>query len=229
MAKTWHPKQVSKVTVPTIQLCMAPKSAAPCPPANELAPIGNNEKPIAVTTVAATTGDMILTEKIVIDERMTASELHDALSAMGASLIVKTLAEIEAGTAPRTPQTDENTCYASMINKDMCRIDFSRPIDEVYNLIRGMSASPCAFTTLGGKRLKVYFAEKTDTKTDLPAGQIDKRVNVGDGRIMDNDLISVSPADAHLLGGIKHEWPKGILRHRPFARSKGDVVSGCLS
>ena len=111
------------------------------------------------------TGDMILTEKIAIGERMTASELHDALSAMGASLIVKTLAEIEAGTAPRTLQTDENTCYASMINKDMCRIDFSKPIDDVYNLIRGMSASPCAFTTLGGKRFKVYFAEKTDIKT----------------------------------------------------------------
>ena len=134
----------------------------------------NGEKESGVTTMymaeGLDTGDMILTEKIAIGERMTASELHDALSAMGASLIVKTLAEIEAGTAPRTPQTDENTCYVSMINKDMCRIDFSKPIDDVYNLIRGMSASPCAFTTLGGKRFKVYFAEKTDIKTDLPAG-----------------------------------------------------------
>ena len=60
MPNTWQSRQVSRVTEPTIQLCAAPKSAAPCPPAKLLAPIGSNEKPIAVTTVAATIGEMIL-------------------------------------------------------------------------------------------------------------------------------------------------------------------------
>jgi len=134
----------------------------------------NGEKESGVTTMymaeGLDTGDIILVDKCVIDERMTASELHDRLSEMGASLIVKTLEEVEAGTAPRTPQTDDNTCYASMLNKEMCRIDFSKPVNEVYDLIRGMSSSPCAFTMLDGKRFKVYFAEKTDIKTDLPPG-----------------------------------------------------------
>ncbi len=134
----------------------------------------DGEKETGVTTMymaeGLDTGDMILTEKISIDERMTASELHDRLSEMGARLIVETLSQVESGTAPRTPQTDENTCYASMLTKEMCRIDFTQPIDRVYDLIRGMSASPCAFTMLGGKRFKVYFAEKTGITTDVPAG-----------------------------------------------------------
>ena len=150
----------------------------------------NGEKETGVTTMymaeGLDTGDMILVGKITIDEKMTASELHDKLSEMGAELIVRTLDEVEKGTAPRTPQTDENTCYASMLTKEMCRIDFSQPIDKVYDLIRGMSASPCAFTFLDGKRFKVYFAEKTDIKTDLPAGTAaDDRLGVScDGYIL---------------------------------------------
>lgn len=128
------------------------------------------------------TGDMILKEEIEIGEKMTASELHDRLSEMGARLLVETLRQLEAGTAPRTVQEDENSCYASMLTKEMCRIDFSKPIDEVYNLIRGLSDSPCAYTTLGGKRLKVYFAEKTGEKTDLPAGTAaDDRLGISCG------------------------------------------------
>lgn len=134
----------------------------------------NGEKETGVTTMymaeGLDTGDMILVDKIAIGESMTASELHDKLSEMGAALIVKTLEQVGNGTAPRIPQTDENTCYASMLTKEMCRIDFSQPIDRVYDMIRGLSASPCAFTFLDGKRLKVYFAEKTGIKTDAPAG-----------------------------------------------------------
>lgn len=134
----------------------------------------DGEKETGVTTMymaeGLDTGDMILSEKLPIDEKMTASELHDRLSEMGARLIVETLKQVEEGTAPRTPQTDENTCYASMLTKEMCRIDFNKPLETVYNHIRGLSSSPCAFTTLGDKRLKVYFAEKTDMKSGLPCG-----------------------------------------------------------
>lgn len=130
------------------------------------------------------TGDMILKEEVVIDERMTASILHDRLTEISGPLLLKALEQLEKGTAQPVAQTDENTCYASMISKEMCRIDFSKSAHDVYNFIRGMSASPCAFTTLGGKRLKVYFAEKSDTKTDLPCGvTVDDRLTIacGDG------------------------------------------------
>ncbi len=146
----------------------------------------NGEKESGVTTMymaeGLDTGDMILVDRIAIDERMTASVLHDRLSEMGAKLIVETLAKVADGTAPRIPQTDEDTCYASMLTKEMCRIDFSQPAEKVYDMIRGLSASPCAFTMLEGKHLKVYFAEKTDVKTDLPAGTAaDDRLGISCG------------------------------------------------
>ena len=57
-AQTWNKRHMSRVTLPTIQLFVLPKSAAPCPPAKEFAPIGRSENPIAVTTDAATTCGM---------------------------------------------------------------------------------------------------------------------------------------------------------------------------
>lgn len=117
-------------------------------------------------------GDMILKEKTEIPPDMTASQLHDVLSDLGAKLIVQTLDMLEQGTAPRTPQTDENTCYASMISKDDCRIDFTQPADTIYNQIRGLSSSPCAFTFLESKRLKVYFAEKLQSDVSADPGTV---------------------------------------------------------
>lgn len=138
--------------------------------------IMNGETETGVTTMhmeeGLDTGDMILKERVPILPDMTASQLHDELSSLGARLIVQTLEMLEQGTAPRTPQTDENTCYASMINKEDCRIDFTKPADTIYNQIRGLSSSPCAFTFLEGKRLKVYFAEKVQTSAAVPPGTV---------------------------------------------------------
>lgn len=136
--------------------------------------IMDGEKETGITTMymaeGLDTGDMILKEATEITPEMTAGELHDKLAEQGSRLIAETLSLIERGTAPRTPQTDENTCYAERILKDECLIDFSADMEKVYNKIRGLSPAPCAFTFLEGKRLKVYFAEKTGRKTDLPSG-----------------------------------------------------------
>ncbi len=103
------------------------------------------------------TGDMILKEEVQIPEDMTGSQLHDALSACGAALIVKTLDALADGTAVRTPQ-EGDTCYAKMITKEELKLDFTKPAKQVYDLIRAMSDSPCAFTMLEGKRMKVYMS-----------------------------------------------------------------------
>lgn len=151
----------------------------------------DGEKETGVTTMymaeGLDTGDMILSEKLEITETMTASELHDKLSEIGAGLIVKTLEQAETGTAPRIPQTDDNTCYAKMLTKETGRIDFTKPADEVYNLIRGLSSSPCAYTFVDGMRLKVYFAEKTDIISDKePGTAYDDAFGAvcGDGRVL---------------------------------------------
>ena len=118
------------------------------------------------------TGDMILKAKTDIPADMTGEQLHDKLSQMGAELIVDTLKLLEEGTAPRTAQTDDNTCYAKMIQKEDCRIDFGKSADTVYDQIRGLSSAPCAFTFLEGKRIKVFFAEKEGRKAEGDLGAV---------------------------------------------------------
>ena len=118
------------------------------------------------------TGDMILKSKTDIPFDMTGEQLHDKLSQMGAELIVETLKLLEEGTAPRTAQTDDGTCYAKMIQKEDCRIDFGKSANTVYDQIRGLSSAPCAFTFLEGKRVKVFFAEKEGRKAEGDFGAV---------------------------------------------------------
>lgn len=133
------------------------------------------EKKSGVTTMymaeGLDTGDMILKDELEIPEDMTGSELHDKLSEMGGRLIVRTLEEVENGTAPRIPQEGE-TCYAARITKEELLLDFTKPAVEVRDFIRAMSSAPCAYTILDGKRLKVYGARLAEGKFSGAAGEI---------------------------------------------------------
>lgn len=133
------------------------------------------EKKTGVTTMymakGLDTGDMILKDELEIPEDMTGSELHDKLAEMGGRLIVRTLEELKNGTAPRIPQ-EGDTCYASMISKEELLIDFGKPAVQVRDFIRAMSAVPCAYTMLDGKRLKVYSARLAEGSFGGQPGEI---------------------------------------------------------
>ena len=105
------------------------------------------------------TGDMLLKSRTEIGPEETSGELHDRLSQMGAELIVETLKEVEAGTARRTPQGDAETSYASMLTKELGKIDWGRPAGELHNLVRGLSPWPVAETVYNKKRLKIHRAK----------------------------------------------------------------------
>ncbi len=160
--------------------------------------IENGETETGVTTMfmaeGLDTGDMLLSEKVEITPEMTGTELHDKLSEVGARLIVKTLDELSRGTAKRIPQVGD-TCYASMITKEELKLDFSKPAKKVYDFIRAMSDSPCAYTMLDGKRLKVYRAAISEINSGAPSGTIadEKRfaVTCGDGRCV--ELCEIQP------------------------------------
>ena len=129
------------------------------------------------------TGDMILRDELDIPEDMTGSELHDRLSEMGGRLIVRTLDEVQNGTAPRIPQ-EGDTCYALMISKEELFLDFTKPAVQVRDFIRAMSAAPCAYTLLDGKRLKVFRARISD-----------RHFSGNPGEIVDADSFAVMCAD----------------------------------
>lgn len=144
------------------------------------------------------TGDMLMSRSVKITPDMTGGELHDSLAATGGELIIETLKACEEGTIKPVPQDDSLSCYAGMISKEMCRIDFSKNAIDVYNFIRGMSPSPCAYTFIGDKRLKVYFAVMTDITSDKPCGTV---VNENDLTVVCGDKKCIRFTDVQGEGG----------------------------
>lgn len=127
----------------------------------------NGEKESGVSTFklqhAIDTGNILFSAKVDIREDETAGELHDALMQTGAELLIKTVAAIADGGVEGTPQAhlDENTLkHAPKIFKDDCKIDWTKSADDIYNLIRGLSPYPTAWTVLNGKTLKIFKAVK---------------------------------------------------------------------
>ncbi len=130
----------------------------------------NGEKETGVTTFKLKheidTGDILLQESFPIGENETAGEVHDKMKEIGAQLLVKTVKTLAEGSFTETPQNSESRIqnselkHAPKIFTETCKIDWTRPIDEVHNLIRGLSPSPAAFTFLNDKKLKVFKSGK---------------------------------------------------------------------
>ena len=141
----------------------------------------NGEKESGVSTFflqhKIDTGDIILQEKVAIGEDETAGELHDKLMVVGSKLVVKTLETIESGNCPSTPQdTSKPLKEAPKIFKDTCRIDWEQSAEDVFNLIRGLSPYPAAFTNLisddSEAGLKIFRAKKLALNNESNAGSI---------------------------------------------------------
>lgn len=119
----------------------------------------NGEQESGVTTmymdVGLDTGDMLLKSHCPITDDMTAGELHDVLSLQGAEVLSDTLKALENGTLTRIPQTGE-TCYASMLDKSLCAMDFTKPATVLHNQVRGLNPWPVATAKVGGKTLKIH-------------------------------------------------------------------------
>ncbi|MDB5112301.1 MAG: methionyl-tRNA formyltransferase [Mucilaginibacter sp.] len=138
----------------------------------------NGEKESGVTTFflkhEIDTGDILFTEKITLNGHETAGELHDRLMNKGAGLLVKTVKAVESGRYNEHPQSehlpDTGLKSAPKIFKELCNIDWTKPAEEVYNLIRGLSPVPTAYTTLNGKILKIFKAELQHTQPGIQPG-----------------------------------------------------------
>ena len=104
------------------------------------------------------TGDIISSKSFPIGPLDDFEAIHDRSCEVGAALLVKTLDEIEAGTATRTPQDDSLASYAAKIEKTDAKIDFTRSATELDCIIRGTTPIPGAYAYLRGKMLKIYGA-----------------------------------------------------------------------
>lgn len=136
----------------------------------------DGEKETGVTTMymneGLDTGDIIDKVVVPIDKKETGGSLFDKLAIEGGKLILKTLIELENGTAVRTPQDDSKSNYAGMINKQLGKIDFNKSAKEIERLIRGLNPWPSAYTKMDGKTLKIWDADVDDSENDSAPGTI---------------------------------------------------------
>ncbi len=136
----------------------------------------NGDKVTGVTTMYLAsemdTGDIIYTAETEIGEYETSGELFDRLKDMGAELLVKTLRDIDVGTAPRTPQDHSKASYVTMLDKSICPIDWNKTPREVLKHIYGLQPWPVATMELEGKTVRVFAAKYTDGKTEKTPGAV---------------------------------------------------------
>jgi methionyl-tRNA formyltransferase len=138
--------------------------------------IVQGEKETGITTmymdVGLDTGDMIHKDTVAIPPNMTFGELYYELKPMGATVLKKSLDAIEAGEAPRTPQNDEESNYAPLLNKKIAMIDWGKSAQAIHNHIRGFNPIPVALTMYGDQRIKVFVSELIDEETRAKPGEI---------------------------------------------------------
>ncbi len=145
----------------------------------------NGDTQTGVTTIymdeGMDSGDIILEEKVKINEDETTGELWEKLSRIGAKLLTKTMYKIEAGTAPRQKQSD-NFSLAPMLNKEMSKINWKTMSKiQIKNLVRGLNPIMGAFTMYKDKKIKFWKVEIVDEII------LDKQTNIAGQILISND------------------------------------------
>lgn len=119
------------------------------------------------------TGAMLDKVVVPIAENTTMGELHDALREQGATLLLQVIDKIAAGTAVAEPQDNEQATYATLLDRSMEHIDWSKTAQDVHNLIRGFNPAPSTFTKLpNGKSLKIWGSKMTGKSSAAAAGTV---------------------------------------------------------
>jgi methionyl-tRNA formyltransferase len=162
------------------------------------------------------TGDIILQSRIAIAAEETGGSLFDKMAVLGGDLLLEALDRLEAGTASRIPQNNEQASYVKILNKEMGRLDFSQPAEQLERYIRGLNPWPSAYTSLDGKTLKLWRAEveNADSKEQREPGEVIEIrkdsfvVATGEGRLVIKEL---------QLEGKKRMTADAFLRGYPIA------------
>ena len=182
----------------------------------------NGDKITGVTTMYLAhdmdAGDVIYKAETEIGEYETAGELFDRLMDMGAELLIKTLDDIESGTAPRTPQDHSQATYVGMLDKSICPIDWNNTPRMVLKHIYGLQPWPVATMELDGTVYRVFGAEYTNNKCSAEPGMV-----VG----ADKNGIEIACADGETLLITELQAPgKKRMKAADFLRGHNIKVKG---
>ena len=133
------------------------------------------------------TGDILLQEEIALEPDETGESLYNKLAKLGGDLLVRALPMVEEGTLHPVKQDDSQSCYASMLRKEMGNIDWTMPAVKIERLVRGLNSWPGAYTFMNGKMLKIWGSAVAEGEAEGEPGTVagtDKKnifVNCGEG------------------------------------------------
>ncbi len=187
------------------------------------------EKESGVTTFflqeKVDTGNIILQARVAIPESMTAGELHDILSGVGAEIVLQTVRLIELGKAIPRQQNDTLASAAPKIFKKDCRITWNQPAGSLHNFIRGLSPYPTAWTVHNGTILKIFRSEKPGVGSQ-ESGVTSQNAKSGAVQIIDGKLYVGAKDGAIGILEIQQEGKKRMSAEeflRGYRLSDGDM------
>ncbi len=161
------------------------------------------------------TGDIIKTKAITISDTETTGEVYDKLKVLGADLLIETLNDFEKGIFNREKQDEEKSCYAPLIEKAKCQINFYNEAVSIKNFIRGLYPFPKAFTYLDDVLYKIGEVEVVDGYTSVEAGVILE--------VTKNDIIVSTKDKAINIKKIQKQGSKELLTSEFLKGNKLEV------
>ncbi len=148
----------------------------------------NGEKKTGVTTMYTVkkldAGDILEQDEVRIPDDMTAGELYDLLSVVGAGTLRRTLEKLKEGTLARRPQDEAEATYYPMFPKGFGKVDFTKQRSEIENFVRGTNPVPGAYVMYGDEKIKVYAVSPVD--------------GVGNGAAA-GEIVAVNPKEGLLV------------------------------
>jgi methionyl-tRNA formyltransferase len=130
------------------------------------------------------TGDMLAREMLTFEDE-NKGEAEEALSKLGADMMLRELENFENGTpSARVKQDDARSSYAAKIEKEDCKIDFAKSAEDIKNQIRALAPAPYAFARINGKNIKFVKASVTGEKTDKAPGTVVSVSPKGAGKML---------------------------------------------
>jgi methionyl-tRNA formyltransferase len=168
--------------------------------------------------VGLDTGDMLLKQQVDIDENMTAGQLHDILKDMGGELLVKTIDGYTKEEIKGIKQEDTNSCYASMLDKNLAKINWAKSSEKIHDLIRGLNPWPVAYTQYKENIMKIYSSLILDKTSEKEVGTILK--------VSDEGIEVACGEKVILLTSIQFPGKK-ILLVKDYLRGN-DIEVGCV-
>ena len=177
---------------------------------------------IMLMDIGLDTGAMLSRKRIRITDEDNFETMHDKIGLFGADLLVETVEALKKGEIKATKQYGAYSSYAAKIEKSECKIDFARPTRQLFDLIRGLSPVPLAFTrTPDGRMLKIVETKisKLPFGGELPGTVVST----------ENGAVTVACADGYLDLTLLLPEGKRRMPAADFVRGRGVAVGDVLS